>query len=88
MSNNYLMRARTHLKLQSRAGQHASPHAQPSLHIVPAADDGHETLHGPVEPQWTRHVPWQVTSQLPVDVHVTTLWSPTVGAQSLTLVQV
>jgi hypothetical protein len=33
-------------------------------------------------------VPWHVTSQLPVDVHVTVLWSPTVGAQSFTLVQV
>jgi len=29
-----------------------------------------------------------VTSQLPVEEQVTTLWSPTVGAQSLTLVQV
>jgi hypothetical protein len=29
-----------------------------------------------------------VTSQLPVDVQVTTLPSPTVGAQSLTLVHV
>jgi hypothetical protein len=29
-----------------------------------------------------------VTSQLPVEEHVTTLWSPTVGAQSLTLVHV
>ena len=45
-------------------------------------------MHGPVDPQCTRHVPWHVTSQLPVDVHVTTLWSPTVGAQSLTLVHV
>jgi hypothetical protein len=29
-----------------------------------------------------------VASQLPVEEHVTTLWSPTVGAQSLTLVHV
>ncbi len=68
--------------------QHPCPHAHPSLHVVRAADAGHVTLHGPVELQWTRHVPWHVTSQLPVDVHVTTLCSPTVGAQSLTLVHV
>jgi hypothetical protein len=39
------------------------------------------------EAQWTRQSPWHVTSQLGVDVQVTTLASPTVGVQSLTLVQ-
>jgi hypothetical protein len=38
--------------------------------------------------QWTRQVPRHVTSQLPVDVQVTELASPTVGAQSFALVQV
>jgi hypothetical protein len=37
--------------------------------------------------QWTRHVPWQVTSQLFAEVHVTVLESPTIRAQSFTLVQ-
>jgi hypothetical protein len=45
-------------------------------------------LQGPVDPQCTRQVPSHVTSQLPVEEHVTTLLSPTVGAQSLTLVHV
>jgi hypothetical protein len=53
---------------------------------VAITPDGHPTLHGPVNEQCTRQVAVQVTSQLPVDEHVTTLASPTVGAQSLTLV--
>ena len=53
--------------------QHDSPHAKPSLHCCFAAPEGHVTLHGPVDPQCTRQVPWHVTSQLPVEEHVTTL---------------
>jgi len=46
------------------------------------------TLHGPVDEQWTRQVALHDTSQLPVETQVTVLASPTVGAQSLTLVHV
>jgi hypothetical protein len=63
------------------------PHAKPSAHIVGLVPPGQEVLHGPVEEQCTRQLPLHVTSLLPVDVQVTVLPSPTVGAQSLTLVQ-
>jgi len=42
-------------------------------------------LQLPLEMQRTRHVPLHVTLQLPTEVHVTALASPTLGAQSLTL---
>ena len=70
-----------------KMSQQPSPHAKPSLHLVlEPPSPPHVTLHGPVFEQCTRQEPWQTTSQFPVDVHVTTLSSPTVGAQSLTLV--
>jgi hypothetical protein len=48
---------------------------------------GQKTVQLPVFTQWTRHVPSQVTSQLPTESQVTSLASPTRGAQLLTLVQ-
>ena len=74
--------------LEASKRQQPCPHAHPSSHLVGIAPAGQVTLQGPVEWHRTRHVPWQVTSQLPVEEHVTTLPSPTVGAQSLTLVHV
>jgi hypothetical protein len=68
--------------------QQGCPQAHPSLHCARTSGAGHATLQFPVDTQCTRHVPWQVTSQLAVDEQVTVLASPTTGAQSLTLVQV
>jgi hypothetical protein len=74
-------------RYRTASSQQPSPQAHPSLHCTCVKAAGQATLQLTTDTQWTRHVPWQVTSQFFAEVHVTVLASPTLGAQSFTLVQ-
>lgn len=63
------------------------PQAKPSSHLVWGTPSGQRTVQLPVFTQCTRHVPSHVTSQLLTEMQLTSLPSPTRGAQLLTLVQ-